>query len=786
MSLRLTDRASIPKIISEMTLEEKALLCTGETQFTTYPIERFGIPKVCVLDGATGINLGQLYSDIVYLYVGKENSYFDGLVSEVVVSEIREKLPNRDIMTEEAQKVYDVIMKYMSERMPKPILPGCFPPGMLLGATMNPEIAYNCGSAVAREQDAYGVDVVLGPNVNIHRDPRNGRIYEGYSEDPCLVSEMAPSFVKGIEDEGLLADIKHFAANNQESFRQNIDEKISERALREIYFPGFKACVDAGVKTIMSAYNAINGTPCAMNKWLLKDVLRDEWGFEGMVVSDWGAAYNKAKAIEAGNDLDMPGPRDVRPIIDAVNNGTLSMEDLDDAVANILKMILLTRTFKGEGRKYPLIDVEYSKRIAYYAASEGITLLKNNNILPLDKGIKLSFFGEASKQFVESGFGSTYIRTDRSTSLIKECGLYADKCRYNDVKADDDVVIICVRATGQEGSDRDELRLDAGERECAIDALSKAKELGKKVVLILNVAGPVDIREYENDCDAIICVYLPGMEGGHALADILFGIINPSGKLPITFPKKIEDVPAYFNFPGTRNKVIYGEDIFVGYRYYEKKKIKPMYAFGHGLSYTSFEISDLKLSSSVINTDENGYINVTVNIQNTGTVDGKDTIQMYISDVNSTLIKPEKELKAFKKIFLKAGETKIISFKITIDMLKSYDDDIKAWTVEPGEYQVLIGDASDKISVEGKFCSEGFSPYNFCYTTGLNKILAHSEARKLMYECIEQCGWDAGKLDEAAIYFPDRQILEEIKITYPYEEKKEIWESFFESIKSFA
>lgn len=784
MTAKLSNVASIPDVIAEMTLEEKALLCTGDSSFSTYPIERLGIPKVWLLDGATGVNLGELYDDIVVLYKDNPDYRFQS-ASESARSSIRKKIPDRDEMTEEAKLIYDDVLKYMSKRMPEHILPGCFPPGMMQGAAADETSIYACGSAVARELDAYGIDMILGPNVNIHRDPRNGRLYEGYSEDPCVVASLAPVFIKGMQDEGLIANAKHFAANNQESFRQNIDERISERALQEIYLPGFKACVKGGVKTLMSAYNKINGCACAMNKWLLTDILRDDWGLDGLVVSDWGAAYEMDKAIAAGNDLIMPGRRDVTPIIDAVNTGTLPMEILDKAVANILKMILSTNTFRG-GRKYPNIDVEYSRKAAYDLAAEGITLLKNDGVLPLYPGDRLSFFGEGCRSFIESGFGSTYIRTDRSSSFIDSCKVYSDNCCFGEIKDDTDNVIITVRSGGQEGSDRDGLKLDQGDYEMALNAISAAKEQGKKIILVLNVSGPVDLSELEPECDAIVCVYLPGMEGGHALADILFGKVNPSGKLPITFPKNLVDVPSYLNFPGSAQKVVYGEGIFVGYRYYDIKNIKPMYPFGFGMSYTKFELTGLKLDKEIVYTDAGECIKATVNLINCGSMDGKDTIQLYIADKKSFLPKPVKELKAFKKVFVRAGELETVDFLVTADMLKSYDDDLHQWTLEPGEYEILIGDSSDNITCAAAFMVKCDSPYNFGINTALNRILNHDTARELLYKYIEKCGWDAGALDDAAEYFPDRGILEELQMVFPYEEKMDVWQGFFERIKDFS
>ena len=453
----LKNKSDIPSVVKEMTVAEKAQLVTGCSPFTTNPIPRFGIPAIHLLDGATGANFYQLYDDICIRYANDPEHGFNGTVSEGIYKEIRDNLLAPEKLSDEARRVYDIIQYHVQKLLPTLQLPSSFPSGILLGASWNDSICRAVGSAVGREMDAFHVDVVLGPNVNIHRDPRNGRLYEGYSEDPLLVSALAPSFVQGLQAEGPLANVKHFAANNQETYRQNINEEISLRALQEIYLPGFRACAEGGAKSIMSAYNKINGDACAMNHWLLTDQLRDTMHFSGTVISDWGAAYDQAAAIAAGNDLDMPGPRDPQPIVDAIQNGTLSEKDLDRAVTKVLEMIVETPTFTGRPRQ-KAIDRTYSKRAAYDAAAEGIVLLKNDNILPLSSPCKVSFFGNKSQKFIETGNGSTLVQTDQSTSLITECGRFANTA-VNCVDDETDYVVITAAAIGQEGSDRSGLTL---------------------------------------------------------------------------------------------------------------------------------------------------------------------------------------------------------------------------------------------------------------------------------------------------------------------------------------
>ncbi len=769
MAVRLTDRASIPAVIAEMTLEEKAHLLTGASSFTTYAIERLGVPSCTVLDGGTGINSQQYWGDVYARALerdsGKSNLSLSGISNSAKIMPILDKLQDGVPLEPDEQEIYEYIRKEMKKVMPYEQEPGCFPPGMLLGATWDPKTVYDCGNAVGREMDAYHVDMVLGsPNVNIHRDPMNGRVFEGYSEDPCLAATLAPEFVKGLQEEGLVANVKHFAANNQETHRQNVDETIPLRALYEIYFPGFKACVQEGkVKSVMSAYNKINGTACAMNHWLLTDVLRGEWGFDGVVVSDWGAAYDQAKAIAAGNDLDMPGPRDIQPILDAVHNGTLSMEAVDLAVSRMLQMLLDMPVMKG--RKHEKIDPAYSRDVAYRCAEEGITLLKNNGVLPLTKGAKISFFGEASKRFVESGGGSAKVHTKLTTSLLGASAALTgeENVNFGEIRPDADAVVISVTAWGQEGWDRFEMDVAPAEKEMLMQTVRQAKAQGKRVIVVLNVVGPVDVRDYEADADAILCVFYPGMEGGRVAAEILFGDVNPSGKLPVTFPKRYQDAPSYGNFPGCAGEVFYGEGILVGYRYYDTKDVKPQYAFGHGLSYSKFEISDLTLDRAVVKLDEQETVTASVKIRNVSQRAGKEVVQLYISDVKSTLDKPVKELKAFQKVSLQPGEEKIVTFTITKKMLESYDPEYRCWDCEAGYYDVLVGNASDHIVCKARFLAKCQSIYNYSENTMLCIVNADARAKHIVEEKLESLHIDVSDMEDALYYFPHRPVGQVLK-----------------------
>lgn len=750
MATRLTDEESIEKIIGEMSVAEKAACVTGETSFYTRKMEKYEIPATLWLDGGTGYNTNQKFLDTLYQRYAKKCAEEGHPIDE---EQCTARMGGLEIVLND-KETWDNRRKLAKEELTDTKF-GCYPPGMFLAATWNPEVIEECGHALGKEANARGVDVLLGtPNVNIHRDPLNGRLFEGYSEDPCLVSKLAPSFVKGVQAEGVLADVKHFAANNQETDRMGINEHIPERALREIYFPGFKACVDAGCKTVMSAYNKINGTPCAQNRWLLKDVLRKEWGFQGCVVSDWSAAYDQAEAAAAGNDLVMPGPRQLKPIIDAVADGSLKEADLDDCVRHVLKAVLQTPTMTG--KRLSSYSEEEGIQAAYNAAKEGITLLKNDGVLPLCAGsdVKsddknscheagqndrndspctgIAFFGEKSRHMMDSGAGSAQVNTSLTTNVY-DCVadiIGTEHVTYEAVNDDTSAIIATVGVGGQEGADRADMGMDPVDRKALDAAIRAGKEKKIPVIVLLNIAGPVDIADWEPDAAAILSLYIPGMEGGRAAADILFGRVNPSGKLPLTFPKYYRDCPTYGNFPGYNSEVWYGEGIYVGYRYYEKKNLPVMYPFGYGLSYTTFEISNLKVPAEA--DLESGDLKVSVKIKNTGNCAGSDVIQLYVHDNVSTLDKPYKELKAFRKVSLEAGEEKEVSFTLTRMDFASYDTRLKQWAAEPGEFTLLVGDSSDHTPDQAVVNIRCGNPYGIGPLSDIIKVVSDPKATAIV------------------------------------------------------
>ena len=725
----MTDK--IKNILEQMTIEEKATMVCGASNFSTAAVPECGVPAIRMLDGGTGINYEQLIGDLILAWRQNPRDEEEAwLMKDFSATEERHVIFDYfrpDKLTEKEMKVWKKVRDHFKDQFVKNttnnettlafvemagdaaadiMSPACFPCGMMLGATFNPDIVNMTGHALGREARAYGVHMLLGtPNINIHRDPLSGRLFEGFSEDPCLVSKLAPEYVKGVQAEGVAANIKHFAANNQEKNRQGINETISERALQEIYFPGFRACVkEGGTKSIMNAYNRINGVRCTESAWLLEEKLRKDFGFDGMVMSDWGAVLDPAKALAGGTDLAMPGPGEPQAIYDAVKAATLSEEKVDQACERVLTAIKwITENYKKEEvDKLPVDEIiKQTDEAAYEAACEGIVLLKNDAACPLAKHTKIALLGSGHAQMLECGSGSAGIDTSRHGDVA------AEFARYFDVvdEAQAEYVVMIGIVPGMEGNDRKTLAL--ADEDLAV--LKRLAQAGKNVILVLNTCGPIDMREIDTDnVKAVFATFLPGMAGAKALSDMIAGEVNPSGKLTITFPERIEDMPTYMNFPGDGYHVSYGEGIYVGYRYYDKKKLRPRYPFGYGMSYTTF---DCKLVDAAVDGDT---IKVHTTVENTGKVAGSEVIQIYIHDPYSTLAKPEKELKAFEKVKLAPGEKKDVTFAIAIRDLASYDMDLEQFAVEEGYYDILAAtsSAAENVFGETRIYLDVKSPYS--------------------------------------------------------------------------
>ena len=791
----------IRQVLSQMSVREKALALTGSSMFKSTAVEALGVPKLLMVDGGTGVSCHHMFIDLFYSDINTGNSGADELINDAsgiadtMLRYLDLVIGIKDDCKPEEEAEVARYKKLLEEYMPGGVLPGCFPPGILIGATWDRETAYALGEAVGKEADYYKVDVLLGtPNVNIQRDPLGGRGFEGYSEDPCLTAKLAPQFVKGVQSCGIAADCKHFAANNQETDRRTVNEHISQRALHEIYLPGFKACVQEGnCRTVMSAYNAINGTSCALNPWLLTHVLREKWGFDGFVVSDWGAVYDQVQGIIAGNDLDMPGPRNVDPIVDAVARGELDEAVLDTALERLWTTALALPCVK-EGHKTTVMDEALSQRAAYAGVREGMVLLKNaGGALPLCESATVSIYGEKSKKMILCGGGSANVITNKKSNLFDAvCGIVGcDHVLDGAVFEQTDAIIVTVGTTGQEGFDRKNLDIDRADKRAMDEAVAQAKAYGKKLIVVINACGPVDLTPWLENIDAILCLFIPGMEGGNACADALFGRINPSGKLPITFPKRYRDCPTAGRFPGWNNEAWYGEDIFVGYRGYDYKGIEPLYPFGFGLSYTDFTITDARLNVDAVEKDTQQQIVLTVKVKNTGAVAGKEVVQLYVGQQDPTMAKPDKELKNFEKVFLQPGEEKEVSITLTVQDLASYDPAVEDWVVEPDVYHLYVGNSSRNITCCCDLTVTGYNPYGFNENTTMGILASTEGVLDTMYKYCPKESISKESIEWSILFQPSGPLSDywirriEPLMDCTEEEKKVIYKKMLADINRF-
>lgn len=758
------------EILAKMTREEKISLVQGASFFGTMEIERLGIERIQFLDGGTGINFEQLFGDFCALpqLCEIDENLRD---SSALVHVIEHFYDEEYEFTAKERLVKETIVTILRERTGAEYAPACFPTGMLLGATFDPELVHQIGIALGEEARFFGIDVLLGtPNINIHRDPLNGRLFESFSEDPCVVKTLAPMMVKGVQKKGVLANVKHFAANNQETNRLGINEIISERALEEIYLPGFKACVEEGrVKTLMSAYNAINGVPCTENKTLLVDKLRGDWGFDGCVISDWGAVYHPIRALLGGTDLAMPGPLPAQPIREALECGELLEEELDKNVLAVLGMV--KEAIKGR-ETIPMNAAELFKlteKVTYETALSGIVLLKNKDFpLKVNANETIFLMGSARERLLDCGSGSAGIDTSRTSSL-KETLLKNIPGLLIEIKSSDACGAVCkenahimvvAAINGMEGNDRKSLALEKEDAELLKTLAEYKRENPFKLTLVLNVCGPVDLRAYEEAIDNLWLCFLPGMNGAKALGDLMCAKANPSGKLPVTFPRKYEDTPTCISFPGDGSEICYGEGIFVGYRYYDKKEIEPAYPFGFGLSYTSFAISfEGKPEEEKILSYR--HEEIPVRIKNTGNCAGAEVVQLYVSDPFSTLTKPVKELKQFQKVYLQPGEEKVITFRLEKDDFASFDPNLHMFTVEEGLYDLVLAHSSRHEDDRLRIYIDGPSPYSYGENTSVKEFYENPELKKLLLDFLAQQGVDR-QLTDGNYQYTSQKTLKEI------------------------
>ncbi len=660
-------------IVEKMSLKQKADFVSGYDYWHLEEAEELGLPKIMITDGPHGLR--------------KQNPNGKGV-----------GLGNSYPAT-------------------------CMPPAATSACSWDEELLREEGEALAEECLQEKVSVILGPGTNIKRSPVCGRNFEYFSEDPLLAGKMSAGFINGCQSKGIGTSLKHFACNSQEAFRMIINEVIDERTMREIYFPAFEIAVkEAQPWTIMNSYNRINGVYASQNDWLQNKVARDEWGFEGLFVTDWGASVDRVPGLEAGTDLEMPssGTLNSERIIAAVENGVLDEAVLDEGVDNVVDLIIKSKPALEKDFKY---DVEAHHAVARKVAEGSMVLLKNDdNILPLKSNAKIAVIGEMAKAPRYQGAGSSVInptKLDNAYDSLIELGAdvtYAqgyykapptkkDKNRTSEseltaeaVKAAKaaDVALVFIGLTEEfeaEGYDRDNIDMPA-----AHNALvSEVVKANPNTVVVL-AGGSVVNMPWIEDVKALLNMGLSGQAGGSAAANILMGKVNPSGKTAETYPLSFDENPVYGNYPGSPVISEHKESIYIGYRYYDTAKKDVLFPFGFGLSYTTFEYSDIKLSESEIK--DNETVTVSFKIKNTGDMDGAEIAQVYVADKESTIFRPEKELRAFTKVFIKAGEEKEVSVTLGKRAFAYYNTNIGDWHVETGEFAVLVGSSSQDIRLE--------------------------------------------------------------------------------------
>ena len=661
------------ELLALMTLEEKAAMCDGKDYWHLKGIERLGIPEIMVCDGPHGLR----------------------------------------------KKDYEKKGSSLSASVPSI----CFPTAVTTACSWDPDLLEKMGKALGGKCLKEKVGVLLGPGVNMKRSPLCGRNFEYFSEDPVLAGELAASFINGVQSRGVGTSLKHFCANDQESRRMNGDSVVDERALREIYLPAFEIAVKkAQPWTVMNSYNKINGTFGSENAHTQTEILRDDWGFEGAIVTDWGACNNRDDGLAAGNDIEMPSSSGAgtRKILDAVKSGKISEELLNERVLKILELIKKAADGAEKAEKEGFeFDEEKDHLLAKEIAEQSMVLLKNDGILPLDKSKKVAVIGEMAKTPRYQGAGSSQINPthlDGAYDILVAAGVNATysqgyertlaKAKKNPAHIEEavaaaknaDTVLLFIGLTEDyesEGFDRTHMKLP----DAHIELVKAVSAVNKNIVVILSGGAPVEF-DWDNDSvRAILNSYLGGQAGAGAVVDIVLGRVNPSGKLAETYPEKLEDNPSFNNFPGNIATVEYRESVYIGYRYYEKAGQSVRYPFGYGLSYTTFEYSGLYIDKTDM--DENDTLSVSFRVKNTGSVVGFETAQLYVGDPESTIFRPVKELKGFKKIWLEPGEEKAITITLNKRAFAFFNVKTNGWCVESGIFNIYVGASSADIRLTG-------------------------------------------------------------------------------------
>ena len=711
-------KRDVKGIIREMTLEEKAGMCSGKDFWHLKGVERLGIPEVMVSDGPHGLRKQAAEAD----HLGLNES----------------------------------------------IKAVCFPTACATACSFDRDLLEEMGERIGDECQAEDLSVILGPAVNIKRSPLCGRNFEYFSEDPYLASQMAAAHIKGVQSKNVGTSIKHFAANNQEHRRMSCSSEVDERTLREIYLAAFETAIkEAKPDTVMCSYNRINGEFASENHWLLTEVLRDEWGFDGYVMSDWGAVNDRVKGLKAGLELEMPasGGTTDKEIVEAVKNGELDEAVLDRAVERILNIVFKFADNRQEGK----FDKEEDHKLAAKIEAESMVLLKNEGVLPLPtQGKKIAFIGKFAEAPRFQGGGSSHINSFKITGALEAAKEVAQVtyAQGYDIKEDvidqdmlnqavetakeADVAVIFAGlpdAFESEGYDRSHMRMP----QCQNTLISEIAKVQENVVVVLHNGSPVEMP-WADEVKGILEAYLGGQAVGQAEVDVLFGKANPCGKLAETIPYKLADNPSYLNFPGDGQTVAYNEGVFVGYRYYDTKEMPVRYPFGYGLSYTTFEYSDLQLSADRIK--DTDTLKVTLKVKNTGDRAGKEIVQLYVADKTGAACRPVKELKNFVKVELQPQEEKTVEMELDKRSFAWYNTQIHDWYAASGEYEILAAASSRDIRLKKTVYVESTTelPIHVHMNTTIGELLENPRTKAVIEgmtdSLIQHMGGSSGDEEE--------------------------------------
>lgn len=702
---------NVEEVLSQMTLEEKAQMCSGRDFWKTQDIERLGIPAVMMCDGPNGL---------------------------------RKQLGEGDHLgiNESIETV-------------------CYPTASAMAASFDRALMRELGEELGQECQAEQVGMLLGPGVNMKRSPLCGRNFEYYSEDPYLAGQLAVSYIQGLQSKGIAACVKHFAANNQETRRMSGSSQVDERTLHEIYLPAFEAAVKEGkTRGLMCAYNALNGMFCSENRELLTDILRKSWGYEGFVVTDWGAVKDRAKGLEAGVDLEMPGSTQGKTehIIQAVESGLLKQEELDAAVRNILNFV---KEAVESAQEDAVFDRDAAHRKSGDFAAESAVLLKNEGLLPLNRSQRVAFIGEFAENPRYQGAGSSHIHVEHPLSALEyakgrqvspityaqgydaeqeSVGERADELIREAVAAAKEAEAAVIFAGlpesyETEGCDREDIRMPENQNRL----IREVAKVQANTVVVLH-GGSCMALPWLDQVQAVLCMHLGGDQVGRAAVDLLYGDVNPSGKLAETWPLKVEDNPSWLNFPGENGVVEYREGIYIGYRYYDKKAREVLFPFGYGLSYTAFSYRDLKLDKTRMTDKE--QLTVTCKVKNTGNCFGKEIVQLYTHVEDSAVRRPVRELKGFEKIALEPGEEKEVRFVLNAKAFAYYEPKIHDWFVERKDAVVEIGASGRDIRLCAKvrLDSEMELPMRVTRVTTIGELMNCKKGREFVQNFMSQMG----------------------------------------------